>query len=226
MASISKSELTALITQTGIIPIFSHHDIEVSKSVIATFHKSGVKIFEYTHKGDNAFNNFVQLKKYADTNLRGMILGVGSIITARMAIEYIKAGADFISSPVFKKDIANECNKAYKYFIPGCATPTEIIEASELGAEIISIFPAETIGPKFVANVMTKISGLKLMPSGGVENTEDSIERWFKAGVVCLAMGTQLIKKNIIDTKDYATLEQNIKSSVAIISQKKLMYNM
>jgi 2-dehydro-3-deoxyphosphogluconate aldolase/(4S)-4-hydroxy-2-oxoglutarate aldolase len=220
----TKQQITTQIIETGMVPVFYHHDLEMCKSVILTCHKAGVKVFEFTNRGDNAFTNFVQLRKYVDTNLRGMMLGVGSVITARMAVEYIKAGADFIVSPVFKKDIANECNKAFKFFIPGCATPTEIVEATELGAEIVKVFPAESLGPKFVANVLGPMPWLKLMPTGGVETNEENIEKWFKAGVVCVGMGSQLLKKDLIENKDFATLEQNIKGTLEIVKRQKAIY--
>ena len=216
---ITKDQIAKVMIETGMVPVFNHPDIEVCKAILTACHKSGVKVFEFTNRGDHAFKAFVDLRKYVDNNLQGMILGVGSVINGRTAVEYIKAGADFIVSPVFKKDIANECNKSYKFFIPGCATPTEIVEATELGAEIVKVFPAETLGPKFVANVLAPMPWLKLMPTGGVETNEENLQKWFKAGVVCVGMGTQLFRKDLVDGKDYKTIEENIKSTLEIIKK-------
>jgi 2-dehydro-3-deoxyphosphogluconate aldolase/(4S)-4-hydroxy-2-oxoglutarate aldolase len=224
MSALTKLQISSQMLETGIIPVFNHHDIEVCKQVITVCHKAGIKVFEFTNRGDNAFQNFVQLRQFVTTNLRGMTLGVGSIISGKMALEYMKAGADFVVSPIFKKDIANECNKMYKLWIPGCATPTEIVEATDLGAEIVKVFPAETLGPKFVANILAPMPWLKLMPTGGVETNEENLTKWFKAGVVCVGMGTQMLKKDLVEAKDYATLEQNIKGTVEMVKKLKTMY--
>lgn len=219
-----KKEIVAKMIETGMIPVFYHDDVEVCKSVMKACHEGGVRVFEFTNRGVNAFKNFKELKLFAETKLRGMILGVGSVIKVKETQEFIKVGAEFIVSPVFKKDIANECNKVYKLFIPGCATPTEIVEATELGCDIVKVFPAESLGPKFVANIMGPLPWLKLMPTGGVEATVDSIEKWFKSGVVCVGMGSQLIRKEYIQAGTYDELANEVKHVLELVDSAKKKY--
>jgi 2-dehydro-3-deoxyphosphogluconate aldolase/(4S)-4-hydroxy-2-oxoglutarate aldolase len=101
--------------------------------------------------------------------------------------------------------------------VPGCGTLTEIAKAENLGAEIIKIFPGSVLGPEFIKAVKGPMPWLKLMPTGGVEPTKENLRAWLKAGAVCVGMGSQLISKIIIDTKNYRALTEQIKQTSVII---------
>ena len=113
------------------------------------------------------------------------------------------------------------CHQQDKLWIPGCATLTEIVTAKDLGAKVIKIFPGSVLGPGFVSAIMPVVPGLQLMPTGGVEPTEANLSAWFKAGVVCVGMGSQLISKELIETKNWERLEQSVADALAIIKKIK-----
>jgi len=203
----------------GMIPVFYHEDIETCKNVIRACYDGGLRVFEYTNRGEKALKNYPLLKEFIKDNCAGMILGIGSINNVKQAESFIALQADFIVSPIFDKDIASICKKNNIYWIPGCATLTEIASAEKEGADIIKIFPGNILGPGFVKAVRGPMSHLKLMPTGGVSPTKENLEAWFKAGVVCVGMGSNLLTKDAISTPKI--LETKVFNTLILINKLK-----
>ena len=203
------------IKNSGMIPVFYHHDADSSITVINACYKGGIRVAEYVNRGDAAMINFPVLKDHVRKYCPGMILGVGSVLNRQQAEKFIQLGADFIVSPILSKEIALACIDRETYWIPGCATPTEIARARALGADIIKIFPGNVLGPGFIKSVLGPMPGLKLMPSGGVEPTKENLKAWFDAGVVCVGMGSKLIDKEMIARPELLT--KKIKEVIEII---------
>jgi len=184
-------------------------------------YNGGVRIFEYTQRGESAFEVFQILQKYKNENCPDLLLGIGSILDAANAAKYIAISADFIVSPIVKLEISEVCNKNGVLWIPGCATLTEINYAEMLGAELIKLFPGNILGPDFVKAALGPMPWLKLMPTGGVEPTEESLKKWFSAGVKSVGMGSQLLSKEMISNRDFKSLEELIVKCFVITSQFK-----
>jgi 2-dehydro-3-deoxyphosphogluconate aldolase / (4S)-4-hydroxy-2-oxoglutarate aldolase len=218
MPQYSKSQISSIINHAGIIPVFYHADAEVTIHVVNACYKGGCMVFEYTNRGEKAKSNFPAIKKFIEENCPGMILGIGSILNVSQAMEFIDLGADFIVSPILDKKTGKWCAKNDVYWVPGCGTLTECAKALTYGADIIKVFPGNVLGPGFVKAVLGPMPMLKLMPTGGVEPTEKSLNEWFKAGVICVGIGSQLISNEIIKSNDYVKLESVVKSAFAIIT--------
>lgn len=220
MAKYTKQQVQDVMKSTGMIPVFYHADVEVAKGVIDAAYKGGVRIFEFTNRGGNAFDVFVQLLKHAE-QYPDLIMGIGTIMDSTVAQKFIEAGAHFIVSPILNTEMAETCRKAGLMWVPGCATLTEIVTGKNHGAEVIKIFPGSVLGPGFVSAVMPVVPGLQLMPTGGVEPTEQNLGAWFKAGVICVGMGSQLFTKEVISGKRWNELEEKVKSTMKIIKDLK-----
>ncbi|MDZ7635876.1 MAG: hypothetical protein U5L72_16145 [Bacteroidales bacterium] len=103
---------------------------------------------------------------------------------APTAAIFMQMGADFIVSPVLNPEVARICNRRKVLWIPGCGTLTEISQAEELGAEIVKIFPGSAVGgPSFVKAVKGPCPWTSIMPTGGVDPSEENLEKWFTAAV-------------------------------------------
>jgi 2-dehydro-3-deoxyphosphogluconate aldolase/(4S)-4-hydroxy-2-oxoglutarate aldolase len=218
MATFSIDSIQQAMRASGMIPVFYHADVDVAKAVLDASYKGGVRVFEFTNRGENAFQVFVQLLKHAE-QYPDLMMGIGTIMNAEGTQKFCDAGAHFIVSPILKAEMATVCHKQNKLWIPGCATLTEIVTAKDLGAKVIKIFPGSVLGPGFVSSIMPVVPGLQLMPTGGVEPTETNLSAWFKAGVVCVGMGSQLISKEIIETKNWTKLQQGVADALAIIKK-------
>jgi 2-dehydro-3-deoxyphosphogluconate aldolase/(4S)-4-hydroxy-2-oxoglutarate aldolase len=212
----TKQQILDAMKSTGMIPVFYNADIEIAKGVVDAAYKGGVRVFEFTNRGGNAFDVFTQLLKHIE-QYPDLILGIGTIMDGAMAKKFIDTGAHFIVSPILKAETGAVCKQHDIIWIPGCATLTEIVTGKELGADVIKIFPGSVLGPGFVSSVLPVIPGYQLMPTGGVEPTEKNLSAWFKAGVVCVGMGSQLFTKEIMAEKNWALLEKNVKETLAII---------
>lgn len=216
-----KSTVSEILLNAGMIPVFYNEDAILSVEVLQACYNGGIKAFEFTNRGPNALTVFQSLRKYIDENKLDILLGAGTILNADTADDFANAGADFLVSPILNEKIAAYANEKELYWIPGCATLTEIANAENMGAEIIKVFPGSVLGPDFISAVKGPMPWLKLMPTGGVELNEHNLAAWYKAGVVCVGIGSQLITKIVLEQKDFKALEMTIKLTLEIIKNHK-----
>ena len=202
------------------VPVFYNADLQTAKDVLKACYKGGVRVFEFTNRGEFAHEVFGELNKFAAKELPEMILGVGSVVDAGTCSLYIQLGANFVVSPVLKEEMARVCNARKIMWVPGCGSLTEIARAEEAGAEVVKIFPASQVGgPKFVAAVKGPCPWTSIMPTGGVAPTGENLKEWFTAGVTCVGMGSKLITKDIINNRDYESLTKKVEEALAIIKK-------
>ncbi|TRX72653.1 bifunctional 4-hydroxy-2-oxoglutarate aldolase/2-dehydro-3-deoxy-phosphogluconate aldolase [Carboxylicivirga sp. M1479] len=222
MSKFSRIDVTIKMKETGIVPVFYHADVEICKQVLKACYEGGARVFEFTNRGDFAHEVFGELTKYARQSCPEMAMGVGSILDAPTTALYMQLGADFIVSPILNEDMAKVCNRRKVLWSPGCGSLSEISKAEELGAEVVKIFPGQQVGgPEFVKAVKGPCSWSSIMPTGGVEPTEENLSKWFKAGVHCVGMGSQLISKDVIANGNYAELTTTVKKAIAIVQTLK-----
>lgn len=220
MAQFSRIEVALAMNSTGIIPVFYHPDTEVCKQVAAACYKGGIRVFEFTNRGDFAHEVFTRLMKFANEQLPGMIIGAGSVVDPGTAALYIQLGANFIVSPALNKEMAAICNRRKILWSPGCGSLSEIGRAEELGAEVVKIFPAKEVGgPDFVKSVKAPCPWTSIMPTGGVEPRRENLYEWFKAGVWCVGMGSKLIPSSLVREGNYEKLAHMISETVDLVKE-------
>ncbi|MCF8381496.1 MAG: bifunctional 4-hydroxy-2-oxoglutarate aldolase/2-dehydro-3-deoxy-phosphogluconate aldolase [Bacteroidales bacterium] len=221
MARFTRIQVALQMKESGIIPVFYHSDIEICKAVIKACYDGGLRLFEFTNRGDFAHEIFSELNKYVIQEMPEMILGTGSVNDAGTTSLYIQLGSNFIVSPVVKEEMALVCNRRKIAWSPGCGSVTEISRAEELGAEVVKIFPGSSVGgPQFVKTVKGPQPWTNIMPTGGVEPTEESLKTWFDAGAYCVGMGSNLITSDILKNKDWKLLTEKV--SALLVSYKKI----
>jgi 2-dehydro-3-deoxyphosphogluconate aldolase / (4S)-4-hydroxy-2-oxoglutarate aldolase len=206
------------MSEIGLIPVFNHIDSTISKAVLETAYRAGVRVFEFTNRESNAIEVFSELKIFSQ-QFEGLYLGIGTIFSEKDAAEFIENGADFIVSPAFIPSLGEYCNRLNILWIPGCATVSEVYQAKSLGAHLVKAYPGNLLGPNFIKAVHAVMPDVRLMPTGGVEPTEQNLAEWFDAGVWCVGMGSQLFDKNIIASAQYDLLYQKIKNSLQAIQK-------
>jgi len=219
MAQYTRIEVATTMKDTGMVPLFFHNDINLSKQVLKACYDGGARLMEFTTRGDFAHEVFGELTKYAIKELPGMVMGVGSVTDAAAASLYMALGANFIVTPVLREDIAMVCNRRKVLWSPGCGTLAEIARAEEMGCEIVKLFPGDIYGPDFVKGIKGPQPWTSIMPTGGVSPTEENLKGWFDAGVTCVGMGSQLISKDILANRDFKGLELKVKEALAIIKK-------
>jgi len=200
-------QITDAIIAQGMLPLYFNADETVSLDVLKAIYKAGVKAVEYTNRGEAALKNFTTMVALRNAEMPGLLLGVGTIKNMQQAEDYLQAGADFLVSPGFVKEVADFAVANDVFYAPGCMTPSEIIAAENAGIRFIKLFPGNMLGPEFLSGIKEIFPKLFFMPTGGVDTTKENIEGWFNAGVCAVGMGSKLISKKLMEAKDYATIE-------------------
>ncbi len=220
MARFTRIEVALKMKEIGMIPVFYHKDAEVCKNVVKACYDGGIRVFEFTNRGDFAHEVFNEINKWAIKACPEMIMGVGSVIDQGTASMYIQIGTNFIVSPLIDEDMAKVCNRRKIAWSPGCGSVTEINRAHELGAEVVKIFPGSSVGgPDFVSGVKGPMPWASIMPTGGVSPDEANLKGWFKAGVHCVGMGSQLFPKDVIESGNYQAITDKCIEALAIIKK-------
>ncbi len=218
----TRIEVATKMKETGMVPVFYNKDIEICKNMLKACYEGGVRVFEFTNRGDYAHEVFAELNKWAVTETPEMILGVGSVVDAGTTSLYLQLGTNFIVSPVLNPEMAKVCNRRKVAWSPGCGSLTEISYAEELGAEVVKIFPGTQVGgPGFVKAVRGPFPWTSIMPTGGVKPEEDNLRGWFEAGVHCVGMGSQLFTKELLEKDNYQKLVEKVAATLDIIRRVK-----
>jgi 2-dehydro-3-deoxyphosphogluconate aldolase/(4S)-4-hydroxy-2-oxoglutarate aldolase len=172
-----------------------------------------VRAIEVTMTVPNAVRLIEEL---APTLPEGVLLGAGTVTDGATARAVIDAGAQFVVSPVFRRDVVDACRERDVAVAPGCFSPTEILEAHEYGADVVKVFPATALGPQFIKDVRAPLPQLKLMPTGGV--TLDNAGDWIRAGAVAVGVGSALLDAAAIEAGRFDAITRNAERIVASVA--------
>jgi 2-dehydro-3-deoxyphosphogluconate aldolase / (4S)-4-hydroxy-2-oxoglutarate aldolase len=187
----------------GVVAVIRLQDANKLAKVVEAIRAGGVKAIEITMTVPNAI---AMIRSLASSIPSDVLLGAGTVTDPKTAKEVIHAGAQFVVSPILNMDIIKRCNAADIAVMPGCFTPTEIFAAWNAGADVIKIFPATSLGPKYLKDIAGPFPHIKMMPTGGV--TLDNIGEWIAAGAFAVGIGSDLLDKKAIDQENYEILTE------------------
>lgn len=219
MAKFDQLAVWNKMQETGMVPVFYHKEAKVAQQVVKACYEGGVRVFEFTNRGDFAHEVFAEVIRFSRAECPELALGVGSVIDAPTAALYLQLGADFVVGPMFNAEISRVCNRRSIPYIPGCGTVSEVSLAQETGCQICKIFPGDVLGPKFVKGLRAPMPWSKLMVTGGVEPTEENLSAWFRAGVFCVGMGSKLFPSSTIADSDWTEITDKCRETLAIIQK-------
>lgn len=171
----------------GIVAVVRGKNHEEAIDYMEACLRGGVKALELTY----TIPNVVELIRTYSLR-EDALIGVGSVLNEKMAIDAIEAGAKYVVSPGYSEAVNEVCKRENVLYLPGCMTVSEIMKAMDSGNKMIKLFPGDLFGPKYVKAIKAPIPNVEIMPTGGV--TVDNIEEWFKNGVACVGAGSSLIK--------------------------------
>ncbi len=218
MSRFSKIQVLSAMSATGMVPVFYHKDANVAKNVIKACYEGGVRVFEFTNRGEFAHEVFGELSQWAAKECPGLILGIGSIVDAPTAALYIQLGANFIVGPLFNPEIAKVANRRLIPYIPGCGSVSEVGCAQETGCDLCKIFPGDVLGPNFIKGLKAPMPWSMLMVTGGVKPEENNLTAWFDAGVTCVGMGSNLFPAEVIAAEEWEKITEMCKITLSLIS--------
>ena len=205
----TKQEVLDHILSTGVVAVIRMKDTQRLKRVIEAIRLGGVKSIEITMTVPGAVQIIANLVKTVPDDV---LVGAGTVTDVETANKVIDAGAKFVVGPILNVDIIKLCNQRGVVIMPGCYTPTEIFTAWKAGADIIKVFPATSLGPKYFKDIRGPFPDLRLLPTGGV--SVDNVGEWIAAGAVAVGIGSDLLDKKAIDEERYEVLTERAKRMV------------
>jgi 2-dehydro-3-deoxyphosphogluconate aldolase / (4S)-4-hydroxy-2-oxoglutarate aldolase len=203
-------QTVAEVERAGIVAVIRIKEPEKLRAVVDAISEGGIRALEITMTVPGAVELIRQL---APTLPSGFIFGAGTVVDAETAHRVVDAGAQFIVSPVFRRAVIEACQARDVASMPGCFTPTEILDAWDAGADVVKVFPATTLGPGYLKDIHGPLPHVKLMPTGGV--TLDNAGDWIRAGAVAVGVGTSLLDAKAIAASDFKQLRANAERIVA-----------
>lgn len=209
-----KSKLMLRLQEEKIVAVIRGNDGKQVENIVDAVYKGGIRFMEITFTIPNAQIVIAHLaEKYKDN--KDIVIGAGTcldIVSARMAIS---AGAKFVVSPHFDKEIMMLCNRYCIPCFPGAATVKEMLECLRYGSEVIKLFPGDTFGPKAIKAFHGPLPQAMFMPTGGV--SAENIKEWFENGAVAVGTGGSLTKG--ANTGDFERVTKEARKLVGLVKE-------
>jgi 2-dehydro-3-deoxyphosphogluconate aldolase / (4S)-4-hydroxy-2-oxoglutarate aldolase len=209
----SRARVAADIERLGVVAVIRMKDPAKLRAVFDALAEGGVKAIEVTMTVPGAVE---LIRRLAASLPDGIVLGAGTVIDAATAHAVIDAGARFIVSPVFRREVVQTCLERGVVAAPGCFSPTEILDAHDMGADVVKVFPATALGPQYIKDLRAPMPQLKLMPTGGV--TLDNAGDWIRAGAAAVGVGSALLDAKAIDDGRLDVIANNARRIVASVA--------
>jgi 2-dehydro-3-deoxyphosphogluconate aldolase/(4S)-4-hydroxy-2-oxoglutarate aldolase len=213
MTKRSRSEIVAEVEKLGVVAIIRMPDPAALRAVVDALAEGGVRALEVTMTVPRAIE---LIKDIAPTLPADFLFGAGTLLDPDTVHRAIDAGAQFIVSPVFRPEVIKAAHADGVPVMPGCFTPTEILSAWEMGADVIKVFPATSVGPGYLKDIRGPLPQIKLMPTGGV--SIDNVGDWLRAGAVAVGVGSAIVDTKAIAAKHFNVIVDNARRIVANVA--------
>jgi 2-dehydro-3-deoxyphosphogluconate aldolase/(4S)-4-hydroxy-2-oxoglutarate aldolase len=212
---VTAQQILSFITDIGIVPVVRTPTAESAIRSIEAIYRGGVRAAEVTMTVPGAIR---ALEKVADQFGDKLMLGAGTVLDPETARACMLAGAQFFVTPTLKLSTIEMAKRYSKVICPGALTPTEVLTAWEAGADVVKVFPANSLGgPKYIKALKGPLPHIQMIPTGGV-NLETAGE-FLKAGACAVAVGGELVDAKLIKENRYEEMEQRARQYLEIIAR-------
>ena len=203
--------MTALeiIAKHKLVAIVRLDDLAIAADLTSALTDGGIRAIEFTLTNPDAVATIAEIRQLVGDHVA---VGAGSVITAEQVQAVADAGAQFVVSPVWKREVSSACRDLDLPFMPGAFTPTEILNAWEWGASAVKVFPANHLGRRYIKDVLAPLPHLRLMPTGGVDL--DNMREFLDYGAYALGIGSSLINNEAVADRDWGRLRDNARRYV------------
>lgn len=182
--------------------------VEVARALV----EGGISAVEFTLTGAGA-NEAIGACRAALGD--AILVGVGTVLDAQAAQGSIAAGAQFVVTPALRPEVIAVCKAQGIPILCGALTPSEALTAHELGAEMVKIFPARTVGPAYIRDLLAPLPFLKLVPTGGIG--PENARAYLDAGAAAVGIGGNLVSAKAVASEDWAAITSVARSCVAAV---------
>ncbi|HKV82033.1 MAG TPA: bifunctional 4-hydroxy-2-oxoglutarate aldolase/2-dehydro-3-deoxy-phosphogluconate aldolase [Candidatus Sulfotelmatobacter sp.] len=189
ITELSIEDVIRKVGEIGIIPVVRAASVEEANRAVEAICAGGIPVVEITMTVPNAITVIRELVQRRGGDV---LIGAGTVTNAEQAESCVRAGAQFLVSPGLSTSVLSVARVNNRLAIPGALTPTELMNAQELGARLIKIFPCGNLGgPKYLKSLKAPFPHAQLIPTGGVSaaNAAD----FMAAGAYALGVGADLV---------------------------------
>lgn len=198
----------ARIREAGAVGIIRVQTAEDLVQIARALSGGGLSCLEITMTTPGALRAIEE----AVSRLDGVLMGAGTVLDAPTARQAILAGGQFLVTPTVKLDVLE---MAHRYGVPaiiGAMTPTEILTAWEAGADLVKVFPASVLGPRYLQEVHGPLPQIPLVPTGGI--TAENAPEFIRAGAAAVCAGSWLVDKKAVAEGRYEALTEQARKLV------------
>jgi 2-dehydro-3-deoxyphosphogluconate aldolase/(4S)-4-hydroxy-2-oxoglutarate aldolase len=209
--TLASQDSLKLIGESGAIGIIRIQTAEDLLAIAGALHRGGLNCLEITMNTPGALRAIESARE----KLPQVLLGAGTVLDAISAREAILAGAQFLVTPTVKLDVLEV---AHRYGVPaiiGAMTPTEILTAWEAGADMVKVFPASILGPKYLQEIHGPLPQIPLVPTGGI--TAENAGEFIRAGAVAVCVGSWLVDKKAVAEGRFEVLTERARQLVEAV---------
>lgn len=208
-----RSDVIRKIRHEKLVAVVRAESRQQGMDIVEAVTKGGIKLIEVTMTVPGAIDIIKELsEKYKGTDV---VIGAGTVLDSQTARMVILAGAEFVVSPMLSEETMKLCNRYKVAVIPGVMTVKEAVEALELGADILKIFPGNAYSPSIIGAFRGPLPQASFMPTGGVD--VDNVCEWLEAGAVAVGTGSSLTKG--AKSGDYKAVEEKAKEFVKEVNR-------
>lgn len=193
-----------IIDQNKIVAIVRLDDLSTARHITEALVEGGIRAIEFTLTNPEAVATIAAMRKAVDASVA---IGAGSVISVEQVGAVAEAGAQFVVSPVSKRDVIAACQERGLPAMPGAFTPSEIQQAWEWGASVVKVFPANHLGKRYIKDVKAPLPHLRLMPTGGVN--VDNFRELLEFGAFAVGVGSSLINNEAVAERNWRQLRAN-----------------
>ena len=202
--SISTQETFERVRECGVVAVLRGAEHETVVRTAEALVDGGVTTLEVTADTDGSAEMIRTLSEELGDDAS---VGAGTVLDSETAQAAIAAGAEFVVSPSFHRDVVETCNRYGALVAPGIMTPTEAVEAFEAGADVVKLFPAATLGPGHLSALKGPLGQIPVMPTGGV--SPDNCGEYIEAGAMAVGAGSALVDRDAVDAGEFGRITDN-----------------
>lgn len=206
--------MTDALLASGVIAVVRLPDTTNLRGATAALAAGGVGGLEITLTTPGALEAISDLA--SDEEVKGCMIGAGTVLDVKAARDVIARGARFVVSPTFDRFVVRYCNDHHVPCLPGALTPTELLAASRAGAAAVKLFPASAVGPRYLREVLAPLPFLRVVPSGGV--SLENAGEWIRAGAAAVSVGSALVSPELMREAAWAELTRRARALVDAVT--------
>lgn len=205
-------DFVATLAQRAALCIVRADRVDDAGALTSALVENGMPIVEMSFTVPDALKAIEQARA-----VPGSVVGAGTVMTAAQAHDAVSAGATFLLTPSLRPEVADAARELDVGLVMGAFSPTEVAQAVDLGCDAVKIFPAHQLGPRYVKDLHGPFPGLRLVPSGGVDETNAAA--FLAAGAIAVSAGSNVVPPELVSSGSWDEIGRRARTFMTAVAQ-------